>query len=87
MAEVAGIPVVTSAPGFVDATDGAGISSICALPEVAVVPAVAAVAVMADPIAIPPPSYVSADPINPVDELPNAGHVVPAPGNAIVPVE
>ena len=85
--EAVDIPVIGSVPGSVDAIDDAGIPAICAPPEVAVVPAVAGVAVIADPIAIPPPSYVSADPISPDDELPNAAHVVPVPGNAIVPVE
>lgn len=87
VAGVVDIPAVGNVPGSVDATDGAGIPAICAPPEVAVVPAVAGVAVIADPIAIPPPSYVSADPIIPDDELPNVAHGVPAPGNAVVPVE
>jgi hypothetical protein len=55
-AEVAGIPAIGNVPGSVDAADGTGIPAICVLPDVAVVLAVAAVAVMADPIAIPPPS-------------------------------
>jgi hypothetical protein len=54
--EVVDIPAIGNVPGSVDATDGAGVSAICVPPEVAVVLAVAAVAVVADPIAIPPPS-------------------------------
>jgi hypothetical protein len=56
IAEVAAIPAIGNVPGSVGATDGAGIPAICVLSEVAVAPAVAAVAVIADPIAIPPPS-------------------------------
>jgi hypothetical protein len=54
--EAVDIPVTGSIPGSVGATDGAGIPAICVLLEVAVVLVDAAVAVMADPIAIPPPS-------------------------------
>jgi hypothetical protein len=44
---VVDIPPVGNAPGSIDTADGAGTPAICALPDVAVV---------ADPIAIPPPS-------------------------------
>jgi len=47
VAEIVGIPPVGDIPGSIDAADGAGIAVICAPPDVAVV---------ADPIAIPPPS-------------------------------
>ena len=48
---------------------------------------VAEVAVVADPIAIPPPSYVLTDPMRLDGEFPKVEHVVPLPGNAIVPFE
>jgi hypothetical protein len=60
--EVVDIPEVGNIPGSVDVRDGDGIPAISVLPDVAMVlvivpmPAVAAVAVVADPIAIPPPS-------------------------------
>jgi hypothetical protein len=60
--EVVDIPEVGNIPGSVDVMDGDGIPAIWVLPDVAMVlvivpmPAVAAVAVVADPIAIPPPS-------------------------------
>jgi hypothetical protein len=44
---VVDIPPVGNAPGSIDTADGAGTPAICALPDVAVV---------ADPIAMPPPS-------------------------------
>jgi hypothetical protein len=47
IAEVVDIPPVGDIPGSIDTADGAGVAVICALPDVAVV---------ADPIAIPPPS-------------------------------
>jgi hypothetical protein len=60
--EVVDIPEVGNIPGSVDVRDGDGIPAISVLPDVAMLlvivpmPAVAAVAVVADPIAIPPPS-------------------------------
>ena len=60
--EVVDIPEVGNIPGSVDVMDGDGIPAIWVLPDVAMLlvivpmPAVAAVAVVADPIAIPPPS-------------------------------
>jgi hypothetical protein len=60
--EVVDIPDAGNIPGSVDVMDGDGIPAIWVLPDVAMLlvivpmPAVAAVAVVADPIAIPPPS-------------------------------
>ena len=60
--EVVDIPEVGNIPGSIDVRDGDGMPAISVLPDVAMVlvivpmPAVAAVAVVADPIAIPPPS-------------------------------
>ena len=87
VAEVVNIPEIGRIPGSVEVADGADIPPVVVLPDIAVVPTVAAVAVVADPIVIPPPSYVSVDPINPDGEVTRVEHVVPLPGNAIVPVE
>jgi hypothetical protein len=91
VAEVVDIPEIGSIPGSVAVADGADIPAdippVVVLPDIAVVPTVAAVAIVADPIVIPPPSYVSVDPINPDGEVTRVEHVVPLPGNAIVPVE
>jgi hypothetical protein len=60
--EVVDSPEVGNIPGSIDVRDGDGMPAISVLPDVAMVlvivpmPAVAAVAVVADPIAIPPPS-------------------------------
>ena len=60
--EVVDIPEVGNIPGSIDVRDGDGMPAISVLPDVAMVlvivpmPAVAAVAVVVDPIAIPPPS-------------------------------
>jgi len=62
IAKVVDTPETGNMPGSVDDIDGDKIPAICVLPDVAMVlvivamPAVAAVAVVADPIAIPPPS-------------------------------
>jgi hypothetical protein len=61
LALVVDIPEIGNVPGSVGAATGVEIPAACALPDVAVVlvivvPAVAAVVVAADPIAIPPPS-------------------------------
>ena len=91
VAEVVDIPEIGSIPGSVAVVDGADIPvdipPVVVPPDSAVVPTVAAVAIVADPIVIPPPSYVSVDPISPDGEVTRVEHVVPLPGNAIVPVE
>ena len=55
------MPEIGNVPGSVGAVIGTEIPAVCPLPDVAIVlivavPADAAVAVVADPIAIPPPS-------------------------------
>jgi hypothetical protein len=54
--EAVDIPVIGSVPGFVDAADGTGIPAVAMLLDTAAFPDVAAVAAVADPIVIPPPS-------------------------------
>jgi hypothetical protein len=54
--EAVDIPEIGSIPGSVDVADGADIPAAAVPPNITVVPAVVAVAVVADPIAIPPPS-------------------------------
>jgi hypothetical protein len=57
------------------------------IPDDVDIPAVAAVAGIAVPIAVPPPSKVAVDPNMPEGALPAVEHAVPLPGIAIVPVE
>ena len=78
------IPEIGSNPGSSDIPAVWLLSDAEMVSDIVAVPAVAAVA---DPIAIPPPSYVLTDPMSPDGEVPNVVHVVPLPGNAIVPVE
>lgn len=82
IAEVVDIPEIGNSSGSAVA-DGADMPVY--IPPV--VPAVAAVAIDADPIVIPPPSYISVDPTSPDGEVTRVEHVVPLPGNAVVPVE
>jgi hypothetical protein len=73
------IPEIGSNPGSAVVADDVDIPVVP--PDVGVVPDAA------DPIANPPPSYVSTDPINPDGEVTRVEHVVPLPGKATVPVE
>jgi hypothetical protein len=84
---VADIPEIGSNPGSSDVPAVWVPSDVEMVPDIVAVPAVAEVAAVADPIAIPPPSYVLTDPMRPDGEVPSVVHVVPLPGNAIVPVE
>jgi hypothetical protein len=68
-------PEVVDIPGEVD------------IPGDVDIPAVAAVAGIAVPIVVPPPSKVAVDPNMPADAVPAVEHVVPLPGIAMVPVE
>jgi hypothetical protein len=78
---VVDIPEIGNIPGF----GVVAVPAVVVLPDIAVVLAVAEVATVADPIANPPPSYVSVDPMSP--EGWKVEHVVPLPGKATVPVE
>jgi hypothetical protein len=87
MPEDVDIPAIGSNPGSSDVAVVWLLPDAEMVSDIVAVPAVAAVVAVADPIAIPPPSYVLTDPISPDGEVPRVVHVVPLPGNAIVPVE
>ena len=90
------IPDVSSAPEAVDVPDVTGISAVTddgVVPDVTILPViVAAVAGVAAPGAIPPPSKLAVDPYIPDGDIPEVEHVVPpvvitpVVGIAIVPV-
>jgi hypothetical protein len=87
MPEDVDIPATGSNPGSSDVAVVWLLPDAEMVSDIVAVPAVAAVVAVADPIAIPPPSYVLTDPMSPDGEVPSVVHVVPLPGNAIVPVE
>jgi hypothetical protein len=87
MPEDVDIPEIGSNPGSSDVAVVWLLPDAEMVSDIVAVPAVAPVAVVVDPIAIPPPSYVLTDPMRPDGEVPNVVHVVPLPGNATVPVE
>jgi hypothetical protein len=76
------MPEVSSIPEVVDSAELDDV----VVPDAAVLPEVAAVAGAALPAAIPPPSKLAVDPNIPDGEVPKVEHVVPLPGNEIVPV-
>jgi hypothetical protein len=76
--DVSIIPEVADIPDEVDVADDDDISGA------AMVPAVASVAL---PVVIPPPSKVAVDPNIPEGAVPTVEHAVPLLGIAVVPVE
>jgi hypothetical protein len=80
------MPEVSSIPEVVDSAELDDVADDAVVADAAVMPEVAAVAGATLPAAIPPPSKLAVDPNIPDGEVPKVEHVVPLPGNEIVPV-